>query len=206
METLRINNKKYDIKYLSELTFEEFDKIMVDGEVSNLPEYLACFTDISIKDLLDGQVRGTSLPALHQRIFNVDIEDVIKDKKDTLKFKDEIYSVDSLRHDTFGKHYHFELYHSVYSQKKFSFYRLCIYALAVALTDEMDAKKINEAANRLMRRKWVEVLPQGFFFVKKLSRSKRRSISLWAACTILSKKIKWKIKYSRKLLIQWEKI
>ena len=51
MIPIKINGKKYEIKSLSELSFSEFNKVIVDNELIDLPNYLSLFCEID-RDVL----------------------------------------------------------------------------------------------------------------------------------------------------------
>ena len=113
MKRIKINGEPYNVPSVSELTFNQFNDIIVIGKVTDLREYIALFTNIEIADLMKSDFSGASLPALNKMIFNVDIDSVMTDKKNVVKFKEEFYSMDELNHATFGKDYFFVLYHSL---------------------------------------------------------------------------------------------
>lgn len=206
MKSIKLNGEKHYLPALSELTFAEFDRAIVKEGVTDLKEYIALFTKIPIDELMNAELSGASLPALHASIFNMNIEEVIKDKKATIKVGDKTIAVSSLTHATFGKNYTFDLYHSAYKRETISFYSLCVYALAIAVTDSNDMKEIGEKHEELSKQVWTKVLPQGFFLAKKYSTNKANSIRLWVTCTLQSKAIRWKMKTSKMKLIIREKI
>jgi len=194
------------IPKLSELTFDQFDRIMIQGKVSDLKEYISVFIDMDMDVLMNAKFSGASLPALQVKLFNVNIEDTIKDKKDTVMFKEKIQTVEGLSHNTFGKDYHFDLYNGLYKREKISFYTLCVYSLAIALSKTMEGKEIEENFQSLSKQKWTEVLPQGFFLAKRFCGGKVNSIRLWVICTLVSKGINLMTKISRKKLAMSERI
>jgi len=194
------------IPKLSELTFDQFDKVMMDGEVTDLKEYISVFIDMDMSTLMNSEFSGTSLPSLHQSIFDVDINNEIKDKKQAVKLVDKYYLVRELSHNTFGKNYHFALYNGLYKREKISFYTLCVYALAISLSHSLDNKEIEKNYQHLSNQKWLNVLPQGFFLARKLSGNKINSMRLWVICTLISKGISLKMKISKKKLITLETI
>lgn len=205
MQKLKLNGTTYKIPTLTDLTFEQFDRVMVEGEVSDLKEYISVFIDMDMKELMNAKLTGASLPALQQTLFNVDIDKAIKDEKAIVKLFDKYYTVSELSHNTFGKNYQFDLYNGLYKREKISFYKLCVYSLAISLCDSLDHEEIEKNYKDLSNQKWTEVLPQGFFLAKKLSGSKVNSMRLWVICTLISKAINLKMKFSRKKLVALER-
>jgi len=198
---LKINQKEYYIKSLSKLTFKEFNKIIGDGNAIDLPSYLSLFCDIPIDQLNSAQLTGFNIPAAHQLIFNIDIEKVIKDKKETVIFRDQAISMESLRFKTFGQSYAFEMIR----QQKPNEFELSVYALAIALSTSLDPEYIKEVYNELSHQIWTKVLPQGFFLHKKFCNSKMALISLYLRFTLKLKIIKWKLQASRMKFQKQEK-
>lgn len=205
MKSIKLNGVKHYIPQLSELSFREFDRVIIQEEVTELKQYIALFADTSLEDLMKSELTGANLPSLHNHIFNLDVEQVIKDKKETVLINGETRSMSSLSHSTFGTNYNFDLYLGSYKRKKITFYSLCLYALAISVSGN-DMEEIGKTYEELSKQKWTKVLPQGFFLAKKFSTSKVSLIRLWATCTLQSKGIKWKMKISRKKLIIQERI
>ena len=207
MKRIKINGEPYNVPSVSELTFNQFNDIIVIGKVTDLREYIALFTNIEIGDLMKSEFSGASLPALNKMIFNVDIDSVMTDKKNVVKFKEEFYSMDELNHATFGKDYFFDLYHSRQKAEQINFFQLCMYSLAVALASDTDGMtEIGKNYERLCNRNWMEVLPQGFFLAKKYSKGTKDLMRLWANCILPLKVTKWKTYILEQRLITREKI
>jgi hypothetical protein len=195
--TITINKKAYEIKAISELTFEEFNKIVVLGSATDLKEYLALFCDIPLEELLASELKGASIPALHKMIFNVDIESVLKDKKHSLQWNDKTLLMSDISMKTLGNSYMFEIYRQAYEAKKINQYELCIYALAIALTNTQDMSVINKACARLKQSNWMKVLPQGFFLVKNSSLRRINLMKISMLCTWGLRLTTWKWRTSR---------
>jgi len=202
---IKLNGKSHFIPQLSELTFDQFDRVMIKGEVTDLKEYISVFLDMDMNILMNAEFSGVSLPALHQSIFNVNIHKMIKVEKSVVKLFDKHYTISELSHNVFGKNYQFDLYNGLYKRKKISFYKLCIYALAISLSDSFDSEDIEKNYENLSRQVWTKVISQGFFLAKKLSGSRGNLIRLWLICTLTSKAINLKIIASRKRLLLLER-
>lgn len=182
MIKLKINGTNYEINPVSSLSFKDFNKIIVKGNVTDLKEYIAVTTDIPIDDLMSAKVEGVNFPALHQMIFDVDIEKTIKDPKKTLSFRGQTVLTDSLEMETFGKVYYYDLYLQKFGDKKINHYELMLYALAIALTEKLDSS-IEGIYDELAEKNWRQVLPQGFFLNKRLAKKNRRLTRLLASFT-----------------------
>ena len=170
MEKLTINGKKEYVKKVSELTFKEFNEVMVKREVVDLKEYIAAFTGLKVGELMNARLKSRGLPEVHASLFDTNIEEVLRDKKETVTFRDKVYSVDSLELDTFGKHYLFELKAAMVESGDINQYDLCLWALSLALSKEEgygDAEKILE---ELQGYDWRKVLPQAFFWPRSSGR------------------------------------
>ena len=207
MQRIRINNNPYNIPSVSELTFKQFNLLIIKGKVTDLKEYIALFIDMDMDKLMRSEFTGASMSTLHQMIFNVEVEKVMNDEKKTVQFDNETIAVSSLSHKTYGKDYYFDWYHGLKRRDKINMFELCMYALAIALTPE-DGSMEDIAKNytTLEGRKWTEVLPQGFFLAKKFSGSRKRSMRLSMSCTVQSKLIRWKTNFSKRKLIIQERI
>lgn len=178
MIKIKLKGTKYKIPSTSELSFEEFDKVIVGGNITKVPEYLSVYTDMSVTELMNCEISANSVTFIHQIIFDVDIDRELKTELKTIKFKDSVFTLDELKINNFGKHYIFGLYHESYKSKKISFYQLAVYSLAVALSksEEANQKEIQEIYEDLKVMNWREVLPQGFFLLKNILRKKEGSL------------------------------
>lgn len=200
---VKINKKPYSLKPVSKMTFDEFNKIIVKGKVTDLTEYLSLYCDIPADELIHSKLQGASIPALHQSIFNVNISQVMKERKDTVKYDDTIYLVRELALETFGQQYMFDMYRQ---EKDLNIYELSIYALAIALSESMDTTMIEHYYSKLCAMPWIKILPQGFFLAKKFSGSRMNSLKLYLACIAQSKKIMYRFRISKMKLIDLEQI
>jgi len=196
---IKINGNSFDIKSISNLSFNEFNKILIEGKVASLDEYLALFTEIPIDQLLKSKIKGVTIEAVHKFIFNIDIEKQLKEHKDTVTHRDMVYLVEKLELETFGKAYYYDLYFQRYKANQINHYQLCMYALAIALSPTLD-DNIEQIYNELSLEKWTEFLPVAFFLAKKYRKPRTDSIKLLIACTLGLKMIKWRTYLLKKKL------
>lgn len=180
---LLLDKKKYDIPPVSSLSFNEFNKMMVKSEVFDLKEYISCFVDMPVKDLMEAEIKSTSLPALYYSLFDTDIKDVIKSVPATFKFNNEIYIVKELTLSTFGKNYVFDLFFERFKTKKINEYELCLYALSCAISKEYSTSEVQVIYSALEQMNWKVVLPASFFLVKRFLKQKRNFLPLWVIYT-----------------------
>lgn len=200
---ITLNGKPYKIKQVSELSFTEFNKIFIQGGVSDLTGYLSLFCDIDIETLLNAKLSGASIPALDRQIFNLDFKAVLKDEKKTVEYDSKIISMEELAMKTFGNSYMFEL---IRQKKGLNQYEVCMYALAIAIAKSNDMNLIQETYRNLSSKPWSKVLPQGFFLAKHFSATKINSVKLSIRCIWELKAIRWKWLISRKKYQRAEKI
>lgn len=190
MVRLNINGKNHSITPVSKLSFESFNRIIVQGKVSDLKDYLCLFTDMPISELMEAEIKTASMPALHQSIFDCDIEETIKRKPNTFTSNSgEIFILDELRLNTFGKHYWFDLYTQLHKQGKINLYQLYLYALSIAISSGNDMKAVEVVYKDLQVRKWVDVLPAAFFLGRKFAKKKKGSIKSWITSMLELKEI-----------------
>ena len=207
LQKIKLNNKPFDIPSVSELSFKQFNEIIVKGDVTDLKEYISLFTNIDMATLMASDFSGASLPALSQSIFDVEVDKVMNDEKETVTIEGKTIAISSLSHATFGKNYYFDLYHGLKKHDKINMFELCLYALAIALTpDAGSMKDIGEKYKQFEETNWMKVLPQGFFLARRYSQTKRNSIALSVSCIVQSKLMTWKINFSKRKLIILERI
>lgn len=187
---LNINNKKYNVKPLSKLSFQEFSKMMVEKEVFDLKEYISCFIEIPIADLMSAEIKTVSMPALHASLFDIDIESTIKKHPETLIFNGEYYITENITLVSFGQNYIFDLYFQQFKSKKINEYELYLYALACALSKDYSTTGAQKIYDELSELNWREVLPVAFFLAKKLLKTKGNSIRSYLIYTTGLKRMK----------------
>lgn len=178
---IKLNNKIYTIKPVSQLTFTEFNNIIVKGKVSTLPEYLAMHTGLYVKQVMQSEIKAASVPYVHQCIFDIDVEKELKTEKNTVKYNGIVYETGYLSLSTFGESYLFDLHLQEYIKKKLNEHELYLYTLAIAI----DSENYESIYNGLCEMNWTKVLPQAFFLAKKFRKKKPILIgllktSIWA--------------------------
>lgn len=204
MVKLKLNGKKYSVKSVSELTFNEYNRVIIKAKALDLPEYLAVMTGILPEKIMNAKLDGASLPAIYNTLLDVqDHNAVVKTKKHTVEFRGEIISMDSIELDTVGKSY---LFSTVCSSKKLNDFEKSVYALAVGLADKLDMEEVRGIYQELIQINWRNVLPQGFFLLKKQTKGRLESLVLSLNCTVRLKKIQRKTQIYLKRLRKSERI
>ena len=205
MIKIKLDGTKYEIPSVSELSFKDFEHKVFKDNVMKLPEYLSIFTGFGVEQLMSSEFSGLSVPSLHQMIFDVDIEKELRVGFETITFRGKVYEIKDLLINDFGKHYFFGLHFENYRAKKISFYQLSIYSIAVALSTEKDLKQVQEIYEELIEMNWREILPQGFFLLKKYLKKKEGSIKVWIHFMKILKRIRFQNKSEMKRLKLMEK-
>lgn len=168
---LKINGKEFPIFKISEMSFRQFNEIIVKNEVSDIPAYLSIITGMTVEEVMASQVKCSSFPALHAYIFDVDINEAMKLTPNVIEVGGKDYLTKDLSISTFGKSYVLELK----AQGKDNAYVKSVYALAVALCEDSDANKISQIFYDLCEMNWLKVLPTAFFLQKRISKGKLKS-------------------------------
>ncbi len=187
MVKVNIKNKDYLIPPLSALSFTDFHNIIVRGKAYDIPSYISIYTDIPLNELKRAKlVSNGSLVGLHRMIFDLNFHDEIRSKKEMVIFRGEYISVVAIGIDYFYQSYFFDMYLQKYGEKKIDFPQLALYSLAIGLLPEgcTDIAAVEELYVGLSAAKWVDVLPQAFFFVQH---TKKKSLIL----TLQSKAYMW---------------
>lgn len=205
MIPIKIDGKEFQIKKLSELSFWEFNEIIIKKECIDLPQYLAAQCDISVKRLLNSKLTTASMPALFQEVFNVVVDDVIKDKKETVEIQGAVRAMSNVEINTFGKSYLFELKRIKHEEKAINLYELSVYALAIGLSGEGDGSDVEVIFNDLLKQNWMKVLPQAFFLHKTTKASRIGRVLLSMIYIGGLKAIRLKMAYYLKKLRKSEK-
>lgn len=202
---IAINKTKYEIPVTSDLTCSQFNKIFIINKVTSLDHYLSLFTDIEQEKILESKISSYTVSALHAFIFDVDIEETIKNKKNTFKYEGDIYKAKDLELDTFGKEYYYDLYLQRCKAGKINEFQLSLYALAIAITPSLD-DTIEKIYNKLLTYSWIKVAPVSFFLLKKYKNKKKHLTTELKTFTRVLKVVKLKMLASKVKLMQWVKI
>lgn len=195
MEKIKIKGNTIKIPSLSELTFRQFNDVIVKGNALQLNEYLAVFLDMPVDEIMRANIKCASLPVLHQKLFNLDISAVQKDLKSTVKYKDNVYPMSELSIDTFGASYFFELMRLKENEGKINQYELCLYALALGLSKKPDYSDTEDIFKDLYGYNWTAVISQSFFLGKLTSETRIKKLVLSVSCILGLKAIKWQMVY-----------
>lgn len=160
---LTINKTPYEIPALSELTCEQFIKV-IQGEVLDIPSYISIFTDMPVDVLMKSPVKAASVTYIHALLFNVSIDKAFEDKKKVIEWNGMYHLISDLAFDIFGKSYFFDIYHQLYIQRKITDHEMMLRALAVGLGD---TDTIDDRYEKLLNTQWTQVLPHAFFLAKR---------------------------------------
>lgn len=205
MEKIKINGKAKYIPSISELTFRQFNDIIVKGNALELKEYLSLFLDLPVEQIMKSTIICASIPALHQKIYNLNIEEVLKDTKSTIEYNGEIYTMSELEIDTFGKAYMFELMRLKQEEGKINQYELCLYAMALSLSKHPKYDDVDEIFKSLYDHKWTSVISQSFFLAKRINKKRIQRLLLSTTCIWELRAIRLKMAYYQKKLKKLER-
>lgn len=196
MIKLRVNKKLSDVKFVSELNVLEYKQILENPIDMNIVSYIS---SILGEDISDKPIKSNvDLKAIESAVFDVD-KDFTKlkaPKTFTCNNKTLILDENSLSNKA-GYVYMYELYKD---NPKYGIIDLCLYTIAILFSNDLDGNEHEKIYNDLIKMKWTEVLPVGFFFIKKLS--KQRSITKLFYLTLKIKLYHQK----KKLQLLWKSV
>jgi hypothetical protein len=202
---IKVNGKGYEVRSLSQLSFDEFNKVLVKAKVSGLDEYLSIFLNMEKVDLMNAKIKSYTVEALHRFIFDIDVTDKVKNPPRVIEYDDRHYTLESLDLDTFGKSYYYDLYKQREKAGQINQYQLYMYALAIALSPTLD-DEIEKIHKTLCSSKWTHYLPAAFFLAKKYRPRSMHSVMQSMRFMLGLRLIKWRIRTSKRRSIQWAKI
>lgn len=160
---LTINKNPYEIPAFSELTCEQFIKVMTH-EVLDIPSYISIFSDIPVDLLMKAEIKSASLTYIHARLFNVDVSKAFEEEKKVVEWQGKYYLLSDLTFKKFGQSYFFDIYHQQYIQKRITDNEMMLRALSVGLGD---TDEIEERYQALLKTTWTKVMPHAFFLAKR---------------------------------------
>ena len=192
---IKINDKSHFVTPVSGLIAESFIKIFVEKELYDLKQYISLFVDLPLSELMDAKFEGHSVKLIHEKIYDLDIEDVLKNTPKTFTFDNQTYIVDEMSLDTFGKNYLFDLYHDSFKDRKSNIFEIGIYCLACHLSNSYDMTVVDGIAKELLKMHWHKVIPASFFLLKKSLKKRNASWRLSIAFIVESKRMKLLSKY-----------
>ena len=205
MIALKINGEKHEIPAISELTFKQFNDTVVKSKVTKLQEYLSIFTSMSVEELMSSKIKSVSITSLYHHIFNVSVKEEINRKYESFTHNGNTFEMKEMSIDLFGEHYLFSLIFNQYKNKSLNVYELGLYALAISLSNTQEMQEIEEIYMDLQNKNWRDVLPHGFFLLKKLCKKNKGLRRLLIICILELSVIHWRIKYQAKKLKHMEK-
>lgn len=197
---LNIDGKRVIIPQLSELSVKEFTSIVEKNINLDAISYINAFTGY---DISDKKVEvNVPLDKIESLLLDVDIDFTKLPVPNLITIDEKDFLIKELDDKTFGKRYTYNMYRSQVQQKKISITQLCVFALALMMSESKSVKEINDYYEKLLNMNWTKVLPAGFFLSKKLTKQK-------ASITIFLNKLILKLNYIIKFLIlkfKWIKI
>lgn len=187
---IKINDTKYFIPPISSLNFNEFNDIIIKNEITNLKEYISLLVDIPIDELMSAKISEGSSELLHNTLFDVQIDKAIKDVRSTIVYEDNVFIVNDMSLDTFGKVYLFDLIYSKYASKEINIYELSIKTLSLFMANSHDMEEVDRISLYLSRQNWLKILPTAFFLTKKLLKKKKGLRIILIQCMLELKRIR----------------
>ncbi len=202
MITLKVNKRIFSVPSLSELTFKDFNRVMIEGKANDLPSYLSIYTDIGLDLLMNSDIDSLSLTGLHERIYNVDINQEIRRKREAFKYEGRYILVKSLSFRQFFHSYFFDLCCGRHKTGGITDMQLCVFCLAIALQPEEgpDMAKVEDTYSKLEKMDWRVVLPIGFFLFRKSVPMKMLFIQWLIVFFLRLRRLQVRIRKSRKYL------
>lgn len=208
MIKIKLNKKLFSIPQVSELTFNQWNEVFIKAKVTNLENYLAVFTDLSVEKIMKSEFKGDSLPMIQALIFNVDQSKALEKKEiftHNMNGKKEYVLLNTLDFKSFGALYHYEIYRGAEINGKINRYELALYAMAIALSDKKE-DTIESIYKKLSDMPWQLVLPHAFFLNKKFVRWRIQRLALSIGFTLELKWIQLMTKRSERKLRESERI
>ena len=205
MIKIKLNNHPFEIQSISELTFSNFNRIMIKAKVSQLAEYLSLFSSLDVGELMESEFKGASIPTLYASIFDCDIKAILKTKFETFKYEGETVILKDIKISTYGRQYFFSLYYEQYKADKINIYELSLFCLAICLSSDQDGEDISKIYKELSLMNWRDVLPHSFFLLKKFLNRKSGSWKASIRYTMELSVIRWSGVFQMKKLISTEK-
>lgn len=158
---ITINGKKYSVRPIADLStgeFLEFTKI----KNQDIMKYIAFETKTKHKDAFFATISPTVERALGK------IPDVSKLKRPALSYVDYNKSI-----ETVGQRHQIE-------DANLKGYELLVFTLAVSQAQSMNIDDVNKLREEYLNKPFIEILPAGFFFLKKLAHGRNSVVNFFA--------------------------
>ncbi len=175
---IKINDKKYTVKPLSQLSVLEYVQIVDKARYIDLISYISALVGFEIDS---ANVKMNNIDIAERILLDADIDfskiktpNIFEYNKEThivnaAKSLEGIGATEDMDSGTFGNKYMFNLYRRQFENKDISIAALCVYALAIVLSKEPEYADIDTIYYKLLEMNWQVILPIGFFLSKKLS-------------------------------------
>ena len=170
-----------------------------------MPNYLSLFCEIDRDVLMTSDYNGISLPSLYQQIFNINIEEVVKDKKSTVSYNGKVYSMDDVNINTFGKSYLADLKRQLLSDGQINEKQYCLYLLACGLSEIPSGEDVDDIYQDLQSQNWMKVIPQSFFLRRLGEKSRIKRVLILIGYMYPLKMTTLKILFYLRRLVKLEK-
>ena len=158
---ITINGKKYSVRPIADLSTGEFLEF---AKVKNpdIMKYIAFETKTKHKDAFFAVISPTVEKSLGK------IPDVSKLKRPALSYIDYSKSI-----ETVGQRHQIE-------DSNLKGYDLLVFTLAVSQAQSMNIDDVNKLKDEYLKKPFLEILPAGFFFLKKSAHGRNNVVGFFA--------------------------
>lgn len=163
MIPIKIRNKKYKIKAISDLNTSEFLELVKIEDI-DMVKYISWQTGFKMEDVFFAVTSKTVELAIGK------VPDITKIPKPNLNYVDYTKTI-----ETVGQRHQVE-------SSGLDGYELLIFTLAVSQARSNNIDDVNKLRDLYLTKPFIEILPAGFFFFKKLQPGKtfaRKSLEIF---------------------------
>ena len=165
---VKINEYSYEIPPISKLSVLQYMQIIDKVRYTDLVSYISALSGL---DIDNAEVDIKNINAAER--YLLDVENVVE--FDKLKvpnmYGDKI--VKDLYKENFGAKYVFNLYRNSYNADNIGIIELCVYALAIMVSEKDGLEDVESIYQDLLGENWMVVVPVGFFISKRLKERNR---------------------------------
>ena len=163
---IKINDKKYNIKPLSQLSVEDFALIVDKARYIDLISYISALVGFEIDS---EKVEMDNIEVAERILLDTDIDFSKIKAPGIFEYNKESHIVKDMDNGTFGNKYRFNLCRQQFEREEISIAALCVSALAIVLSKDPEYGDFDTIYLKLVKMNWQIILPIGFFLSKKLS-------------------------------------
>ena len=165
---VKINEYSYEIPPMSKLSVLQYMKIIDKMRYVNLTSYISALSGL---DIDNAKVDIKNINAAERYMLDVqNVEQFDKIKVPNV-YGDKI--VKDLYKENFGAKYVFNLYRNSYNADNIGIIELCVYALAIMVSEKEGLEDVEDIYQDLLGENWMIVIPIGFFLSKRLKEKRR---------------------------------